>query len=414
MPDIFLNPDVRTLILVLFAGNLAFAVLVAAFHYSTDAGRDRAGNRYLFLSKAFLAAGFFLMLLRGAAPTLVSVNAGNTFCLIGFHFEAAVILRILNERRLVRAYQTPLSILAFLLFNAAELILPNPSIRVAAASVCIILILALPCVRLFVSPNSGKFKRLVGAMHLLVLMMLVPRAVHALTSEMSLFAGGYVQILTFMTMVLQLIFGLPAYLLLIKEESDKIIANMAATDMLTGLANRYAFIDAAQRVFHRTCFKGGTLSVLFIDIDFFKKVNDTHGHGFGDKVLAALGKSVNGCLRPTDLSCRYGGEEFVILLHDADAASALTVAERIRMAAAALSFPEKPGFSLTLSIGTVSGSPAKADDLDLFIERADCALYAAKHTGRDKVVEYEFITEGDPGIGERFSTRRIFKFKQHQ
>ncbi len=311
MLDFFLNLDARTLLMVLFAGNMISVGLISAFYYAADTGRDWASSRHLFLAKALMGVGFFLMLERNFVSPLVSVNLGNTINFIGFYFEALSMLRILNETQLARRYLLPVSVIGILGFNVIEFLYADTSLRVASASICLILILSLPCARLFVSPNSGKFKRWVGVLYLCILVMLFPRTVYALTTDMHLFTNAYIQTLTFLAMALQLVFSLPAYLLLIKEDSDQIIARMATTDMLTGLPNRYSFLDSAQRVFLRSRFSGGMLSVLFLDIDFFKAINDKYGHSFGDEVLAAVGHSIRDCLRPTDLSCRYGGGEVV-------------------------------------------------------------------------------------------------------
>jgi diguanylate cyclase (GGDEF)-like protein len=392
MLDFFLNLDVRTLILVLFSGNLVSVGLICAFYYATETGRDWESSRSLFLAKAFQACGFCLMFQREFISPLVSVNLGNTLVFAGFYFEAVAMLRLLNEARFARVILLPIAAIAVLGFNFLELLYPDPSLRVATASICILLILPFPCLRLFVSENTGRFKQWVGVWYLAVLILFFARAVHALTTDISLFSNSYVQTLTFLAMVLQLVFSLPAFLLLIKEDTDQIIASMATTDMLTGLANRYAFLDAAQRVFLRSRISGGSVAVLFIDIDFFKAINDTHGHAFGDQVLAELGRSIRDCLRPTDISCRYGGEEFVLLLHDADSGGAVTVAERIRAHVSGIVFPEKPDVRFTLSIGISGGVPVEGENLDLFVGRADSALYMAKRAGRDRIVEYDPVS----------------------
>lgn len=392
MLDFFLNLDVRAFILVLFSGNLVSVGLICAFYYTTATGRSWESSRPLFFAKAYLGCGFFLMMQREFIPPLLSVNLGNTLAFLGFYYEAVAILRLLNETPLVRRVLQPLAVLSILGFNFTEFITQDTSLRVASASIGILLILCMPCVRLFISKNSGSFKRWVGSMYLFLLVLLIPRTVYALTSSMSLFSTSYVQTLMFLAMTLQLIFSLPAFLLLIKEDTDRIIAGMATTDMLTGLPNRYAFLDAAQRMFLRSRIGKSSVAVLFIDIDFFKAINDAHGHAFGDKVLAELGRSITDCLRPTDIPCRYGGEEFVLLLHDADSSSAVIVAERIRTHVSGIVFAEKPGVQFTLSIGIVGGVPGEEDSLDLFISRADSALYMAKRAGRDRIVEYDPVS----------------------
>ncbi len=392
MVDFLLNLDVRTLLLALFFGNLVSVGLICAFYYATETGRDWSGSRHLFLAKASQSIGFLLLAARGHLPDILSVNLGNTMAYIGFYYEANAMFRIVHESNRSKVYLQFVLAITILGFNFIEFIYPDSSLRVAVASICILLIYFLPCLRLFISANSGRFKQWVGVMYLCFLVMLFPRAVYALTTETSLLSNTYIQSMTFLAMVLLLIFSLPAYLLLIKEDSDQLIAAMATKDMLTGLSNRYSFLDAAQRIFLRSRMNGSPIAVLFIDIDHFVAVNTGHGHTFGDRVLAALGRTIGECLRPTDLSCRYGGEEFVILLHDCDAAAAIAVAERIRLLVSRLSFPENPDFRCTLSIGVVDGVPDDGDSLDLYIGRADSALYMAKRAGRDRVVEYDPVS----------------------
>ncbi len=390
MLDLLFNLDARTLLMVLFYGNAVSVGLISAFYLTVTGGAERswAAIRPLFFAKLFQAAGYFFMMQREFIHPLLSVNLGNSLAFAGFAYEGFATFRILKEDSQAKRWLRTALVLSILGFNAFEFLYADPSVRVAVASVCVPLLLFLPCLRLFISPNSSRFKRCAGVMYLGVVIMMIPRAISAMTGDVSLFTNNYVQVLTFLAMVLQLVFGLPAYLLLNKEESDRMIAVMASTDMLTGLSNRYSFLDTAHRVFTRNRVNGSPIAILFIDIDHFKSINDTYGHAFGDAVLAALGRAINESLRPTDLACRYGGEEFVVLLQQAEMSVALKVAERVRGAACRLSFPQEPNFTFTLSVGVAAEMPSDRDTLELFISHADTALYTAKRTGRDRVVEF--------------------------
>ncbi len=299
MLDYLLNLDVRTLMMVLVYGNFVSVGLICAFYYATDMGRDWSSCRPLFLAKAYQAVGFLLLASRGRTLELLSVNMGNTITFIGFYYEALAMFRIVHEPKRSKIYLQSILALCVLGFNFLEFIRPDSSFRVVTASICIVLIFATPCLRLFTSANSSRFKQWVGVMYLCFLVMLFPRAIYAMTTETSLLSNTYIQSMTFLAMALLLVFGLPAYLLLIKEDTDQIIASMATTDMLTGLSNRYSFLDAAQRVFLRSRISGGSLAVLFLDIDFFKTINDTYGHSFGDRVLASVGRMINETLHAT-------------------------------------------------------------------------------------------------------------------
>lgn len=160
---------------------------------------------------------------------------------------------------------------------------------------------------------------------------------------------------------------------------------MAHTDFLTGLANRRAFIEAAELELARARRYGTPMSMLMVDIDLFKQVNDTRGHEVGDKALQGLAACARSELRAVDVMGRWGGEEFVILLPETDAVSAADVAERLRTAV------EKSELCcgnvrvrLTVSIGYASLTGSEAD-IDSLVRRADDALYRAKKSGRNRV-----------------------------
>jgi diguanylate cyclase (GGDEF)-like protein len=157
----------------------------------------------------------------------------------------------------------------------------------------------------------------------------------------------------------------------------------AATDSLTGLPNRRAIQDTIRRMVAQTGRTLSPLAALMCDLDHFKQVNDRHGHGRGDDVLAAAGAALTASIRASDFAGRYGGEEFLILLPDTDTIGALALAEKIRAAIAAIHIPaiEQP---ITISIG-VAVMPDHALEADTLERAADRALYAAKNNGRDRV-----------------------------
>jgi len=130
------------------------------------------------------------------------------------------------------------------------------------------------------------------------------------------------------------------------------------------------------------------LSLLFLDVDHFKKINDTYGHTFGDLVLSEVAKVMKNTCRPSDLVCRYGGEEFAILLIDTNENGALIVAEKIRAAIEAhIPDPTEPQIKVSISIG-VASFPTSAHTKEELIEHADKALYIAKRAGRNRTEHY--------------------------
>ncbi|HEX5670091.1 MAG TPA: GGDEF domain-containing protein, partial [Sulfuricurvum sp.] len=130
-------------------------------------------------------------------------------------------------------------------------------------------------------------------------------------------------------------------------------------------------------------------SILMIDIDYFKMVNDTYGHDCGDLVIKSLAEILQTTVRKADLPIRYGGEEFLVLLHNTTPEGALLVGEKIRTVFAAKKYQfGNDTVAKTLSIG-IAHFPGDADSIWKVIKFADLALYEAKHTGRNRVVEFE-------------------------
>jgi diguanylate cyclase (GGDEF)-like protein len=171
------------------------------------------------------------------------------------------------------------------------------------------------------------------------------------------------------------------------QRQNEELLRIATRDPLTGCLNRRAFNDGFQRLFDVASLKHLALSCLVLDIDHFKRVNDTHGHGIGDRVIQEVARKLSDSARGSDLVCRYGGEEFVLALPGMDTQAASVVAERVRQRIQAECGPavrEVHNLHVTVSIGVASltyghGRPSH------IIDAADKALYVAKRTGRNRV-----------------------------
>ncbi|MCC7260416.1 MAG: GGDEF domain-containing protein [Alphaproteobacteria bacterium] len=184
--------------------------------------------------------------------------------------------------------------------------------------------------------------------------------------------------------------------ILAEEKAKAEMERMATTDMLTGLANRRAFFEGLEEELKRVKRHRRPLSLLLIDIDHFKKLNDEHGHDAGDKVIQGISDIIRSCLRETDVAARLGGEEYGVFLPDTPAEGACWVAERIRASVSKKNFSEQEGklIGCTVSIGVSASGSHGSEEIPsstTLYKTADTRLYIAKHTGRNQVSMDEIV-----------------------
>lgn len=160
---------------------------------------------------------------------------------------------------------------------------------------------------------------------------------------------------------------------------------LATTDPLTGVFNRRHLFKLAEQEFNRASRYGRSFSVLMIDIDHFKLINDTYGHGIGDDALKRMTEVVTQSLRTVDFLGRFGGEEFIVFLPETEPQAAVEVVERMRKKIAQIELEQIAAAVITVSIGVASYHP-NDPTIDLVLQRADAALYEAKHQGRNRVI----------------------------
>jgi diguanylate cyclase (GGDEF)-like protein len=164
------------------------------------------------------------------------------------------------------------------------------------------------------------------------------------------------------------------------------LAELAATDPLTKLSNRRTLDRHLDEEWRRARRNGASLSVLFIDIDHFKRFNDTYGHAAGDEVLTAVADCIASVARRSvDVVARYGGEEFAVVLPDTASSGAANAAEKIRRIVEAMRVPRLPHGAVTVSVGSATCRPADGGNGPALIAAADAQLYEAKAAGRNQV-----------------------------
>jgi len=178
-----------------------------------------------------------------------------------------------------------------------------------------------------------------------------------------------------------------------KEQINELI-NIVHYDVLTGIYNRRFLEENLRRVIKLISRSGGILSVLMLDIDYFKKYNDTYGHSRGDECLRSVAEAVAGTLsRAEDFVARYGGEEFAVVLPHADAKGAQMIADKIITRIKALDIPHEKNevaSCISVSIGVTTGNVQHGQDYDDYLKRADEALYMSKNNGRNRYTYIDF------------------------
>ena len=177
------------------------------------------------------------------------------------------------------------------------------------------------------------------------------------------------------------------FVMLHKERSDGEAARMATIDPLTGAYNRRTFHDIAERELARAVRAGQPLSIIVVDIDHFRPVNEQHGNRAGDEVLRRVADLIRTALRKEDMLVRYGGEEFLVMLPEVPGPGAVVVAGRVRKAVEAQSIElEGQSLKLTVSVGVSARLDEGPESIETLLQRADEALALAKQRGRNRVV----------------------------
>ncbi|HEC73640.1 MAG TPA: diguanylate cyclase [Methylophaga aminisulfidivorans] len=170
------------------------------------------------------------------------------------------------------------------------------------------------------------------------------------------------------------------------NQANKVLERLAYFDELTGVMNRRAGMVSVEIELERCLRSRDVLAVAMLDIDFFKRVNDSLGHIAGDEVLHEFATKIHAELRPYDVICRYGGEEFFIAASMKHEAECERLFERLRLAIENMVFNNYPELKITTSIGVFIDKPVEQEDVKSLVEKADKALYKAKESGRNKVI----------------------------
>ncbi|WP_298394379.1 GGDEF domain-containing protein [uncultured Azonexus sp.] len=342
----------------------------------------RAGGAGLFAH----ALAYCCFTLYGQAPLWLTYGVGNTLLALALACYAASLLRIHGQP----VPWSRIFVLPVLMAVALAALIDTREPRMFAA--CLVLILQ--C--LLIMAWTWRYARHAGRAHLLLLLgggisligllLRVAAIASGAAAELPYDVSNLRQTVSVSIGTVTVMMFSLGLVLMAKEKTETALREMALRDALTGIANRRAIIEACEREIERARRVGTQLSIALLDIDHFKRINDSHGHLAGDAVLRQAAGLLRQRLRQSDEVGRYGGEEFLVLLPDTGRDGALTVIDSLRGAVAAQ--PAAFGdlrLPYRFSVGLWCGVPGPGDTSDSLIAHADAALYEVKAAGRDGV-----------------------------
>jgi diguanylate cyclase (GGDEF)-like protein len=345
---------------------------------------------------ALYAAGFMLIALRGMIPKVLSIVLPNILLLSAavLFLEGVRCFRGISGRRI---FSTSLVAFPVLLIAYFTFVTDDTGMRVIIFSVFYAVIAGLVAWELVrKAPSDLSFSLwFTGSLFAMHSLLMVSRAGFTFLNPgpHDLLAPNLIHTVTFLVSQLMGIAWTFGFVMLNSERLEVDLKNaqvelqrLAETDFLTGIANNRRFFEAGEREIQRARRYGHPLAALMLDLDHFKKVNDTYGHAAGDKVLVAMTAAFGNLLRDIDVFGRLGGEEFAILLPETDLEGGRATAERLRAAFADTAVDAgNTVLKVTISIGATLLLP-EDDGLDAVLKRADDAMYEAKRHGRNRVM----------------------------
>jgi len=376
--------DTPTLI---FAVVLDDLVLAAAL-WLAIARRERRGVGAWSASLVLQALSFALVAVRptDGAALAASVVAVNGAMALSLTLQLAALLAF-YRRPFARAWH-PCAALGCGLVGGALAMHPAPRVAAVGVAYAAAMIAIGVVARRLHGKEPGRGHRLVAYGSFAGAAVLVARAAAALVWPARIGAPhGLVPSLSMLTAHAITLATSLGFLLMHRERQELDAERLAMTDALTGVYNRRTLFDLGDKELSRARRTGASLSLIILDLDHFKRINDKYGHLGGDAVLLRFVEVVRGCLRQSDVLTRCGGEEFCILLPDVGSAGAKVVGERIRAAVEAARFSvDGAPLKVTASAGIASLPSGTAEvKLSALVARADQALYVAKRDGRNRV-----------------------------
>jgi len=376
--------DLGTALVMIVLASFTMAACLA----TVSAGQRQEGMGLWGAALLMQAFAYVLLALRGQVPDVVSIVLANGM-LSGVYACVLAAIHRFQGRRLPWAGLVVPVVATLVLFSV---FVGDYLARLVLAGILFPLQLLLGIWALY-RPGHGPVGRgalLVAVGMGLQVVLLTARAVVAAVGAMPLDGlmrgGGLVQHLTFLGSFVTVQVSSLGFIFMAKDRADEANRQLAAVDPLTGVANRRSLISALDRDIARAVRTREPMSVMMVDIDHFKRVNDDLGHLAGDQVLCSVVEVLRARVRSQDLVGRYGGEEFMVVLPDTPLAGAQQLARQLCQAVGASRCrAEGTEIAVTVSIGVAGGRLEPGDSWDMLISAADRALYRAKENGRNRV-----------------------------
>lgn len=265
---------------ILILGNLALAFLTLQYYLYHESDHEKLLIKRFGIAKILQATAWILLFFRGDISDVLSVYLGNILLFFSFYLDSLLVLRMNKiTKKIWFGLQSVLLALSTIIFVVFEILLGSGNIRIAIASLGVFCILVIPNILNITNKQSSKFEKFIGVISLIFLMLLLLRAFTSLFNEdISLFTNSIFQSGTFILLLLLMIVNGTGFLLIMYERSYALLWESSNLDPLTQIHNRRFFMNKADAYYQRALRGHESLSILFIDIDFFKKVNDIYGH----------------------------------------------------------------------------------------------------------------------------------------
>lgn len=376
--------DLKTFMLMLALGNIGFAAMIAA--YARTARDNRAMRTWMWAKLGLGSAQLLAWLRVDLLPFHWVGVAAYTLLIVGVALEVGAYRTLFNVSGWRRGLLA-LGLASLLAFHGARV--AGASLSALTGLMSLIIATHAGAMGVLLMRSGRRDSALLWTMGIVdgvLVAAMLARAWHGfMVGGQGVYTAGAVQNGAFLAAYLMMIVNGFGFLLLCKEKDDRALSMLATVDSLTGLLNRRAFFEQAERARLLALRLHKPIAVMMLDLDHFKQLNDRFGHATGDEALcqfAAIGQTI---LREHDIMGRMGGEEFALVMPGTDLDGALQAAERLRVAVARACVRADPAtaYALTVSIGVVLID--RNEHIGAALARADHALYAAKSEGRDRV-----------------------------